>query len=145
MINRRLRDLSLPIPDEATMHDPWLGLVSAALGKNDYVQEPTLLHRLHGTNVTGHKSNASVKAITSQLKDLNRLKHESKEYLIKTQRQAMVLSSRYKDLLNDEDFKKILTYANLYSQNYFLKRFHILKYGFWWSGITRNIALFLLV
>ena len=145
MINRKLRDLSLPMPADIFFHDWWLGLVSTAVGKNDYVQEATLLHRLHATNVAGFQSNASINAIVSQFRGLSRLKRETRVYLIGTQKQAMALSSRYEDILNDKDFEKISTYANLDSFNPVIKRFYILKHGFWWYGIMRNVALLLVI
>lgn len=145
MMNRKLRDLSLPMPPDIFCHDWWLGLTSTAVGKNDYVQEATLLHRLHATNVAGFQSNARVNALVTQLRDLSRLKFEVREYLIGTQKQAMALSSRYKDILSDKDFKKISIYANLDSFNPVVKRFYIFKHGFWWSGIIRNVALLLII
>lgn len=145
MINRKLRDLSLPLPADIFFHDSWLGLISTALGKNDYVPEATLLQRIHATNIAGFQSNASVSAIVKQFRDLSRLKCEAKAYLIGTQKQAMALLSRYKDILNDKDFEMISTYANLDSYNPVAKRFYILKHGFWWYGIIRNVALLLII
>jgi glycosyltransferase involved in cell wall biosynthesis len=55
MINRALSDIAQPIPQEAIMHDWWLGICTAAFGKSDIVDEPTLLYRQHGKNETGAK------------------------------------------------------------------------------------------
>src|SRR5690606_13737176 len=53
MVNRALRDLALPIPGAALMHDHWLSLVSACFGKIAYLPEPTLLYRQHSGNKVG--------------------------------------------------------------------------------------------
>jgi glycosyltransferase involved in cell wall biosynthesis len=53
MINRPLRRLALPIPEQAVMHDWWLALVASGLGRVVPLREPTILYRQHGRNDTG--------------------------------------------------------------------------------------------
>lgn len=54
--NRKLRDICLPFPDEAIMHDTWMGLMAykhgGVIGEIDHA---TMLYRQHGNNTLGAK------------------------------------------------------------------------------------------
>jgi glycosyltransferase involved in cell wall biosynthesis len=52
LINRPLLQLAVPLP-RVIMHDWWLALCAAALGKICYLPEPMVLYRQHGTNAIG--------------------------------------------------------------------------------------------
>jgi len=55
MMNRKLADISEPIPDEARMHDMWVGLIAKAIGKVSFIDEATMDYRQHEANVVcGH-------------------------------------------------------------------------------------------
>ena len=56
MMNASLRDLALPFPENAQMHDAWLGLVAAAFGRLSYLPQRLLLYRQHGDNAVGARS-----------------------------------------------------------------------------------------
>lgn len=56
LANRSLLLRALPIPDDAIMHDSWLGLVAAAFGVLCPILEPTVLYRQHQRNAIGAKS-----------------------------------------------------------------------------------------
>ena len=53
MVNRALREIALPIPARALMHDWWLALVAAAAGRIVSLPETTVLYRQHGRNAIG--------------------------------------------------------------------------------------------
>lgn len=53
MANRRLVELALRMPKEACLHDRWMGLLAAALGKAAFIREQTVLYRQHGRNAIG--------------------------------------------------------------------------------------------
>lgn len=52
-INRRLLALALPIPHGAILHDWWLALVAASVGRICYDKRPLLAYRQHSHNVVG--------------------------------------------------------------------------------------------
>jgi glycosyltransferase involved in cell wall biosynthesis len=141
MMNRDLRDLLLPLPQEALMHDWWAGLVAAALGKSDFVGEPTMFYRQHGRNVVGATWSIQIGGILNNLKNLK--KH--RRYLLRTQRQANAFAVRYAHLLPPDDLKKTRIYAALDSRSWFARRYTVIKYGFWWSGALRNVTLLLII
>lgn len=50
---KRLLDIALPIPGQATMHDHWLSFFAAKTGKVVPVSEPLVLYRQHSNNTIG--------------------------------------------------------------------------------------------
>ncbi len=144
MINKRLRDLAVPMPAEAMMHDWWVGLISVALGKNGYVCEPTMLYRQHVSNAVGAKWDASLKSIIRKVLDFDNLKRINRAHLLKTQEQAKAFAAKYRDLLPTEELTKVKAYAELDSKNYFAKRIIIVQYGFWWAGFLRSLTMFII-
>jgi len=145
MINKRLRDLSVPIPQEALMHDWWVGLIAVALGRTDYVAKATMLYRQHGTNVVGAKWDISVNTIVQKILGFKKLKQINRVHLLKTQKQAMMLAERYQILLSAKIYNRISTYADLASCNFFMKRYYIIRYGYWWAGFIRSLVLFSII
>lgn len=53
MINRYVREITLPYPKQAIIHDWWIALIVAKYGIIDYIAEPTILYRQHGNNEIG--------------------------------------------------------------------------------------------
>lgn len=145
MINKKLRKLSVPLPQEALMHDWWMGLVSAALGKNAYLSDPTVLYRQHDLNVVGATWDISIKTVFKKMLNFKRLKSINREHLLKTQKQAAIFASRYEMLLSRGDYEKIMVYAKLDSMSFIRKRYYIIRYGFWWAGFIRSAVMFLII
>jgi glycosyltransferase involved in cell wall biosynthesis len=145
LINRSLRKLTVSPPLEAMMHDWWVGLISAAFGRNDYLREPTVLYRQHGANAVGAKWDVSIRTILEKLAHFRELKRINREYLLGTQRQAAAFALRYRPLLKESDYRMIMVYANLDAESFFRKRFLIIQYGFWWAGFVRSVVMFMIV
>jgi Glycosyl transferase family 2 len=53
MLNRPLVELSLRMPEEAPMHDRWIGLLASAMGRFSILRAQTVLYRQHDRNVVG--------------------------------------------------------------------------------------------
>ena len=53
LLNRPLLEAALPIPTAAVMHDWWLALCAAAVGRIGYLPEPVALYRQHADNTVG--------------------------------------------------------------------------------------------
>ncbi len=53
MINKKVKSLVLPFPEQAVMHDWWIALNVAQKGEIDYISQPTILYRLHEKNNIG--------------------------------------------------------------------------------------------
>ena len=51
--NARLREIAVPIPPEAKLHDWWVAIVAAALGKVYFIDRKTVQYRQHQGNQVG--------------------------------------------------------------------------------------------
>jgi glycosyltransferase involved in cell wall biosynthesis len=140
LINKALRELALPIPQSAFMHDWWLGLVAAAFGKIAYLKQPTVLYRQHQQNQVGAQSQQWY-YIASRLQRPQRIR----EYYKKTQRQAQGFLERYGSQLTDKDRKILSAYVDLENLTFLRKRQLLFQHGLFDTGLARNLALLSLI
>lgn len=145
MVNRPLVDLALPIPAEAMMHDWWLALVAAAFGHIGHITEPTALYRQHGSNDIGAKKWNIVDTFKSManLSGRKQLLELNKSVKQKIQRQAAAFLQRFGKELSDRQREMLERYVNLDEFNYFVKIYYNIKYGFYYTGLIRNIGHFI--
>lgn len=136
MINAALRDLSLPIPAGAVMHDWWLALVAAAFGAIGHVSRPTVLYRQHSGNDTGARQ-WSVRAVLGQLADQGAV-------MARLYRQAGAFLERYRDRLTPTQIELLDAFATMDQAGFVERRRRILKYRFFYAGVLRNIGRLLL-
>jgi glycosyltransferase involved in cell wall biosynthesis len=88
LINRPLAKAALPIPAEAAMHDWWLALVAAAVGRIIFIDQPTVLYRQHKTNLIGAGGFFTLRNM-KRLLDINNMNKE----LAATLKQAAALNN----------------------------------------------------
>lgn len=60
VINRKLADCLQNPPVGIEMHDCWISLTAAAIGKLVYMPQKTIAHRFHSRNATGRKGQANL-------------------------------------------------------------------------------------
>jgi glycosyltransferase involved in cell wall biosynthesis len=140
MVNRALARRAAPIPGEAIMHDWWIGLVAAALGRVECMSEATVLYRQHGQNRIGAKrwGAAYVLRRASSL-----LGHRGfVKQLQDTQRQAKVLLDRFGPCLAPRKRAALTAYASLARRGVIQRRLLLVRHGFYKSGWVRNVGLF---
>jgi glycosyltransferase involved in cell wall biosynthesis len=138
MINKPLKNMLLPIPSEAIMHDWWIALVAVAFGKIDYVDVPTVLYRQHQNNDTGARK-WGYNYIFSRINNLDKIK----EYFTKTVFQAEKFLEVYHKKLDRENLEIIKTYSMLNKNGFLQKRFLLIKNGYYEIGSLRNLGLFI--
>ena len=95
IFNRALNMLCSSMPDEAIMHDWWLGLIASAFGKVFYMDDKAIQYRQHDNNTEGAKNLKSPKYLMKKL--LN--KQEITESIHKTYIQAEKFYEEYADKL----------------------------------------------
>jgi glycosyltransferase involved in cell wall biosynthesis len=136
MINNVLRDFSLPVPDDAVMHDWWLALVATAFGKVEHVDQPTILYRQHDANVVGVKG----WGIPFVLNNLLGHDGQVRERILNTQKQARAFLERYRDTLPEDKRKVVECYAHLDGRPYLERVSLLIKHRLFKAGLIRNLG-----
>ncbi|MCB0508744.1 MAG: glycosyltransferase family 2 protein [Bacteroidetes bacterium] len=57
-INKKMLALARPLPKQAILHDHWIALLAASIGKHKAIETPLVLLRNHAQNVTRKQKNA---------------------------------------------------------------------------------------
>lgn len=144
LVNKPLLELAAPIPQEAIMHDWWIGLVASALGHIDFLIKPTMLYRQHGKNDTGAKNWKSMNTYWSYVKKTAQQigRQEMRLRLIKTIHQASTFSHRYARHLSPQKKHIVQNYAALSSSGILKKRYLFFKYRYFKNTFIKNIGMF---
>lgn len=138
MINKALLEIGLPVPQEAIMHDWWLGILAAAFGKVHYIDEGLILYRQHGRNDVG----AQIFDLNYVLKKLNGAGiNKAKQSVYKTIKQSQCLQTKMGHEL-PPIYKEINeAYSTIERFNKFKKILVLYKYKLFKKGILRNLVL----
>lgn len=134
VINRALLEQALPIPNEAMMHDWWVGLVAAAFGYIDFISLPTLQYRQHLSNDVGAKNYGLSRYILSYFK-----KNKQPSLFSKSCLQAARFVEQYNQSLNEKSIQLIATYAALEKMPYIKQKYTLFKNKFFKHGFLRNL------
>ncbi len=136
MINKDLAKLSLPIAQNAIMHDWWVSLIASAIGQVIRVDKPLVKYRQHSDNDTGAKSFFG----EYLLNRINRLfSIDMSKYII----QAKKLFEILEDRLNYEQKDLLYSFSKLNSYSYLQRCYILIKFKIYKIGILRNLGLFL--
>lgn len=141
MVNAALRKVlqSKPLPQHARYHDWWLALIAAAFGRIGYVRESTMLYRQHGSNVVGDTGFFAY--VSNRVSNLQK----QREALEELYRQAGEFLQLYGDALPEEKKEILSQFASMKEKNGLERRILILRYGYWKTGLLRNIGLLFIV
>ena len=99
LVNRALVDLASPVPSAAVMHDHWLTLVAATMGKIGFLAEPTVSYRQHTDNFYG----AASYSIPAFLHKLSYGREKIRRRFQQNIDQAVEFGRRYADSLSRKD------------------------------------------
>lgn len=129
IMNQPLRQLALPIPHEAMMHDWWLGLVASAFGTIAPCFESTLFYRQHAHNDTGAQPCRNGRGLWRLLQGLwNRQKRRAAHHrFVATTVQAALFLERYATHLTPQQHAIVSDYATLPLRHPLIKRLIVLK------------------
>lgn len=138
MLNRRLLDISLEMPEGAHMHDRWIGLLASAMGKAGIVRSQTVLYRQHDRNVFGAEKQ------TGLLPDLARRMRNGGGRELQweiSQRQAAALLQVHRTELTEKNRNILTAYLRCgTSRSRFVRIGTLIRYGFFRVGMMRNVA-----
>lgn len=139
MVTGAIRSYLGELPEEIRVHDWWLALICSHFGKICYLDEPLLRYRQHAGNMIGGSSFSSYfKRRISKLKEQRRVLRD-------TVAQGRRFYEMYGERMEEKQQETAKHFAMLYDRNFLARKADLIRYGFWKSGMTRNIALFLLL
>jgi glycosyltransferase involved in cell wall biosynthesis len=140
LLNRELvNKCTKKIPKNALMHDWWILIVASVFGIVGYVNGPSLKYRQHNLNVIGAKKISLISFYDIYIKAK---KYKKNLNLAKIQIQEFIA------LFDDIPENKLIilnNFINLFSMEFFNKRYQIIKHEFFKPSIVRNIALLILI
>lgn len=139
MINKSLALMLDRLPTKTTMHDGWLALIASAFGHIAYIDEQTMKYRQHTDNVQGSISyKDDVKNKFSNLGGQRKI-------VMNTTPQISEFLEIYGETVPESVKKAAKAFATFSEQNFFTRRYNIVKYHMWKSGLLRNIGLMVLI
>ncbi len=142
MINKKLAQISLQIPDEAVMHDWWIGLVASEFGKIGFIDESTIQYRQHASNSIGAKGFSYVNILKKGFSIfLNRslyIKH-----LDINIKQVKAFLAIYKERLDNDTIEMLEDFITIEEKSFWQKRKILIKHKLLKQGFIRNVGLFL--
>jgi glycosyltransferase involved in cell wall biosynthesis len=142
MINRKLAELAMPIPNGAIMHDWWLGLVASKFGKIDFIDEALIKYRQHGDNSIGAKGFNTLSILSKFYKIFYKNELYLKHLKINIE-QAKAFLESYRESLDKKTIEMLEEFSNLESKSFWQKRKIMLKYKLLKQGFIRNVGLLL--
>lgn len=143
MFNRALCNLSTPLPYETYVHDFWLCLVCAGMGKSAFIKEATMKYRQHRNQYVGSKEyNFSWFVDTFKNKADFQTKIEFR--ILQCQVRAFTFYKMYQNMLSDSDRKMVEEFVRLKHQSLWSELLTRFRYGFipqgFWYGLAYLIG-----
>lgn len=137
MVNRTLREVGLPVPPQALMHDWWLALVAVAAGRIVSLPQTTVLYRQHGRN-----------AIGARRLDLKKYVFGWKSFADRVWgrfTQSEALEERLRGKASDEVQSFLREYQNRVRAGGLLNVYWIARRGVSMQGLTRTMIVYFLL
>jgi glycosyltransferase involved in cell wall biosynthesis len=146
MINRALRDLTVPVPKGARIHDWWLALVATAFGRVAAVASPTVLYRQHGRNDSGAvRWDFIAEVQVFFLRERRQAAIARRDSVLASlEGQATAFADRYEERLSPAERRMLHSFCSLRSRNFIMRRYLMLRYGFFYSNALWNLGMLLL-
>lgn len=140
MVNKALKEKITFMPEHARMHDWWAGLIAAGFGKIGYLNEATMYYRQHENNVVGGNT-GFFRYIKNRVGSLRR----QKAALDATIAQGRELYLGYQGQFSGRTEQILGVFSKFKDMPWWKRKYYTVKYGFFKTGLIRNIGLLLLI
>jgi glycosyltransferase involved in cell wall biosynthesis len=134
-MNRALINRAGHVPKEAIMHDWWLNLVAAAFGRVEFDPRPLVRYRIHGQNASRPRE----VGVCASFRQLDRLVLMRKR-IRRRYAQGRALYERFGNTMPEPAREQIATFVKLQSLPAGLRQIAIVRGGFLWPGVWRNVV-----
>lgn len=136
LANRSLIVKGSPIPEEATMHDTWLGLVAVVFGVLAPLHETAVQYRQHQNNTMG----AGRGWWSGNL--LKRLRNDQpfKQRIEASRRQSLIFLTRYMDQLTTQQKKTLAVWAHSQHLPAFVRHWRLHRNGLRGTTVFNNLG-----
>lgn len=138
MINKKLKLKISQIPNQAIMHDWWIGIVAGVFGKIIPINTPTILYRQHNNNVVGASNVNNISYIISKIN-----KSEINRSIERSIVQAREFYDMYKNELSSLNKDIILTFMDLRKNNFITRKKLAITYKFYKNNKIKRLAYIL--
>lgn len=143
VINPALREAALPIPDGVLMHDWWLALLAASMGRLVYWDHATVRYRQHGGNVSGA---ARPKGAWEGASDFAGRQADFERLMRKRFRQMELLETRLRERAPDSPrLAQLRDFLGAFRRNRLEGIAEGLRQGILMQGPARSLAYYLLL
>lgn len=139
MVNGTIRRYLKELPAEIRVHDWWLALICSHFGKIAYLDERTLQYRQHSGNMIGGSG------FSEYVKNRIRNIKKQREVIRATFLQGKAFYDVFSGELQGEKKEIAERFASMGDGSIIRRKCWLIRYGYWKSGMLRNLALLLLV
>ena len=133
--NRSLLKLGSPLPEDARMHDDWLGLVATAFGVVRPLRHVTMDYRQHANNAIGTKAGWRAAKLSQLWKD-----PALTVYIGASQKQARAFATRYASRLSPEQKTAIETWSTMQQRSALFRHWDLYRHGLRRTGFWNNLG-----
>lgn len=142
--NRALLEVSLPVSDQAVMHDWWLALCAGFFGRLAFMPQRLVKYRQHQKNAIGAKSFwHGLNPFTNWVKGWHRGNDEFVSTIIQARAFRELMAKRLGE--NSEDYATLKMYIDLPSATRWQRLRNLRQVGLWRSHWVLNVVLILRV
>lgn len=130
IINNAMKELVLPIPASARMHDWWIALCAYSMGVAVRIPETDILYRQHASNIVGSNGPTVIKRMRN-----------FRELMGANYTQAEVFLNRYRDILDGSCIEVVENFLKMKNAGFIKRNYIINKNSFKYCSSAKNLFM----
>ena len=123
------------------MHDWWISLIAVAFGQMDHLDQSTIYYRQHTNNQVGATDLRTLGYKIHRLFNPAQVKAD----IAKTYPQAQEFRDIFAERLSPGQISLLNTYCSIPGMGKVRQIATVARYGFWKTGLSRNVAYLLFI
>ncbi len=139
LMNRPLVRKSVPLPEQAYVHDWWVALVAASFGKAGYIAQPTVLYRQHPQNLIGANA-LGLLTLPARVFEVLRDYERKRKNALTVFKQADAFYEKYSQALSTEQKDTITLFLGIPEGNLILRIYYSARCHCFPVGALRSVA-----